>query len=304
MLTKQSKGIYFALLTAFVSGFSIFINKYAVGAITPPLVFTTVKNSIVGILVITLLLAFGKSKQLKTISKENKNKLLLIGIIGGALPFYLFFTGISMIPAINAAIIHKTLILWVAILAGPFLKEYLTKGQLVGVLLLFVGNLFVGGFKGFIFSTGEFYVIGATVLWAIETIIAKKVLEDVDSDIVVAARMGIGSLILIIASSVVAPTSLVSVFNLQGVQVFWLIATSLALVAYLTTWYKALSLAPATLVTSVLVLSTIITNILSAVFTTNSLEPMFIPQFGVMLLGAAIYLVNSKKLPVVAEISN
>ena len=91
-LPASKKGIYLALVTASVSGVSIFINKFAVGAISPPLVFTAVKNTGVAFLVISLLLFSRKYKLLGSISKKDALYLLLIGVVGGAIPFYLFFT--------------------------------------------------------------------------------------------------------------------------------------------------------------------------------------------------------------------
>ena len=82
-----------------------------------------------------------------------------------------------------------------AIFGLTYLKEKLSSLQIMAIALLFASNLLIGGFKGFTFSTGELMVLAATIFWAVENIIAKKVLEGVDPDIVVGARMGLGSLI-------------------------------------------------------------------------------------------------------------
>jgi len=66
--------------------------------------------------------------------------LLLIGLVGGSIPFYLYFEGLSKISAINGAIIHKSLVIWVALLAIPFLKENMSKLQALAVFALFGSN--------------------------------------------------------------------------------------------------------------------------------------------------------------------
>ena len=38
------------------------------------------------------------------IGRTTESNLLLIAAVGGALPFYLFFSGLAQIPAINAAL--------------------------------------------------------------------------------------------------------------------------------------------------------------------------------------------------------
>lgn len=272
------RGIKYAVATAVISGFSIFINKFAVDSINPPLVFTAVKNTTVALLIFSFLLFTKKIKNFKKLTPKETIYLLAIGLIGGALPFYLFFTGLSKIPAINGAMIHKTLVLWVALLALPFLKEKLSQIQIVALLLLFTSNIFIGGFKGFQFSVGELMVLTATIFWAVENILAKRILPTVDPDLVVSARMGIGSLILITISAIFYPQSLLALPRFTSLQFFWLTFTAASLTAYTITWYRALKFAPATLVTSILVASTLITNLLSAIFITHNLILLISPQ--------------------------
>lgn len=296
----KNKGIKLALLTTLISGVSVFINKFAVGAINPPLVFTGVKNSLVGIMIIGLMLMAGKLGEIKKLNKKQIGQLLAIGIIGGAIPFYLFFTGLSQIPAINGALIHKTLVLWVALLAVKFLGEKINLNQTIAILVLFASNLVVGGFKGFKMSIGELMVLGATMLWAVENVLAKKVLKTVSADLVTAARMGVGSLILIVAAAIAHPQELMSVTKLSGEQWFWMIATALSLFAYVKTWYQALKYAPATLVSSALVGATLITNLLSAIFITHTWNGQMLFQAGMIVVGIELMVVSKKKVEKVA----
>ncbi len=284
----MNKGIQLAMLTAVISGFSIFINKFAVDSIKPALTFTASKNVMVAVAIISLLFLTRKWKKVLSLKKDEQTKLGLIALIGGSLPFYLFFTGLSQIPAINAAIIQKTLVLWVALLAIPFLKEKITKIQILAVAILFGSNIMVGGFKGFSYSTGELMVLGATILWAIENVIAKKVLSTVDPDIVTAARMGMGSIILFTASMIINPNTISSLISLSSIQWMWLWVTAIALFAYVSVWYRALKHAPAITVTAVLVASTLVTNILTATFITHTWKEDFTKQGFLMLLGIAL----------------
>jgi len=72
---NRSKGIYLALITAFISGVSIFVNKFAVGVIKSPLVFTADKNFMVGLLMLVILLVSGKWRSIGSVSKQDKLKL-------------------------------------------------------------------------------------------------------------------------------------------------------------------------------------------------------------------------------------
>lgn len=276
----MNKGIKFAFLAALISGLSIFVNKFAVDAIKPPLYFTTFKNIAVGILIFSIILT---DRNVPGVSTGDENKwtkltkltakqiaiLTSIGIIGGALPFYLFFTGLAKIPAINAAIIQKTLTFWVTLLAIPFLKEKLNLKLILGVALLLASNFIIGGFKGFQYSTGELYVLAATLFWAVETVIAKKALNSLDPDIVTLFRMGIGSIILAIATILTTPNLINKTTHMEISQIMWVILSILLLFMYVTTWYRALKYAPAITVTAVLVSATLVTNALTAIFVTH-----------------------------------
>jgi len=269
-LKENNKGLYYALVTSVISGVSIFINKFAVSEVTPPLYFTSIKNLVVGVFIVSIVLSVGKWKEIIKLSKKDIKNLLLIGLVGGSIPFYLYFEGLSKISAINGAIIHKTLVIWVALLAIPFLRERISKLQSLAVFALFSSNFFVGGFSGFEFSRGEMLVLLATVLWAVENILSKKILSKIDTDIVVLFRMGFGSLLLMSATFISVPGTLGKTLTLSYQQIFWISITAILLFGYVSNWYKALKFSSATFVTSVLVSSTLVTNILSAVFITHT----------------------------------
>ena len=289
---KNNKGIKLALITAFVSGVSIFINKFAVGSIQPALVFTGVKNVMVGIIIISIMIMTRRLKELKNLRRKEIGQLMAIGLIGGSLPFYLFFTGLSQSSAINGALIHKSLVLWVAILAIRYLGEKINLNQVIAILILFASNLVIGGFKGFSFNKGELMILVATIFWAVENVMAKKVLRSVSADLVTAARMGLGSMILIIAAMINYPQELLSVVSLTGEQWMWLGLTAISLFAYVKTWYQALKHAPAILVSSILVGSTLVTNLLSAIFITHSWNWQMGIQMGMIGLGLGMLIMS------------
>ena len=237
----------------------------------------------------------GKWQQVTSLKKREWIYLILIGIIGGSLPFYLFFTGLSQVPAINAAIIQKTLVFWVILLAIPFLKEKLSVLQILAIVMLFGSNLVIGGFQHFQFSRGELYILLATVLWAVETILAKKILSSVHPDIVVAARMGFGAVILTVAAAFIAPAGLSKVLSLTSTQYMWLSVSIVLLSGYVMSWYRALKYSSAITVTAILVSSTIITNILSSVFITHVWSWNLHFQNSLLIIGMVLFYFGSKR---------
>jgi drug/metabolite transporter (DMT)-like permease len=202
---------------------------------------------------------------------------------------------------VNGAIIHKTLVLWVALFAIPFLGEKLSKIGWVAVLAIFAANVLVGGFGGFTFSVGELYVLAATVFWAAEIILAKKVLPKVDPDLLVEARMGIGALMLLSMSVILKPEALSSVLTLTPDKLFWILLTMASLLAYLVVWYRGLKIAPATTATAVLVTSTLVTNMLSAIFVTHSINTLLILKS--LLVGTGLFILYKIESGSLAEVN-
>jgi len=263
----KNKGIYLALAAAVISGFAVFFNKFAGKGFGDSYVFTTVKNIPVATIFLSIMFLPRFFKELKNLRRREWTYLLSIGIIGGSIPFLMFFKGLTMTSAVSAAFIHKTLFIWVGILAFLFLREKLGWPQITAFGFLFFGNLVLSGFNGLKFGTGEFLILGATLLWSVEYILAKKVLADVSSEIVGWARMFFGSIALVLFILVTGRGE--GLANINLLQLKWTLISSLLLFGYVFTWYKALKLESASLVTCFLVPASLITTLLNSLFITG-----------------------------------
>jgi len=285
-----AKGFKLALITAGFSGVAVFLNSLTVKAVGDALVFTTIKNLGVALIIGAVLL---KQKINWPVVRANWPALLAIGVIGGSLPFYLFFKGLTLTNAATGALIHKTLIFWVALWAIPVLKEKINAKQWLALGLIFGSNFVIGGLPALKWGTGETMILAATLLWAVENIIAKVTLKRVQADAVVGARMILGSLILLLA--VVAGGKLELIFKLNSTQWLMTLVSIFLLTGYVMTWYRALKLAPVTLVATVLTLATIITNILSGIFITHSLKIELIYQTILLVAGSWFFVKEAGK---------
>lgn len=294
-MLRNKTGIQLALMTAVISGVSVFVNKFAVGFIKPPVLFTGLKNVMVGLILLSLLLVTRKIGTLANLTKKQWGQLLLIGVVGGYIPFYLFFTGLASTNAVAGAIIHKSLVFWVALLAWPFLKEKMTVLKLAAIMMLFYANTMVGGFKGFSYSSGELMILIATLFWAVENVVAKKALVSMDPEILTFGRMGIGSALLLITAYYQSPTGLMTLGTLSLTSWIVLAFTALTLFGFVSTWYRALQKEEAITVTALLVPATLITNVLNAIFVSHTWNMQGTYQLALMVLGTALFIYASTK---------
>jgi drug/metabolite transporter (DMT)-like permease len=258
-------GVILAVGTALISGVSIFVNAYAVKQLPDAAVYTTLKNGIGALLLFGFMALTVRPSTVRHVAPRSWGWLAVIGLIGGSLPFLLFFAGLSQASAPSAAFIHKTLFIWVALLAVPFLGERLGFAQLGALALLLGGQVLILTPAGVSWGIGETMIAAATLLWALETIVARHVLRDVPSAVVGASRLGIGMVVLV--GYLVATGKLAGMAALTGDQWAWALLTGALLTCYVGTWFAALQRAPASLVTAILVLGAPVTASLQALQT-------------------------------------
>ena len=257
-------GLALAAATAVVSGFAVFINGYGVrswkGAGASSASYTTFKNLAAALFLGAIAYGVARRAPSRSLRPQNASqwrRLGLIGVIGGGIPFLLFFEGLARASSGQAAFLHKTLLVWVALLAVPLLAERITKVHLGAMALLVAGQAYLTGVSGLRFGAGEAMILGATLLWAVEVIVAKRLLADVPAPTVAVARMGIGAVVLVGWTLVTG--GFASIGALTITQWGWAVVTGAVLTAYVATWYGALARAHAVDVTAVLVFGAVIT---------------------------------------------
>ncbi len=260
----KTKGLLLVLLTAIISGFAIFISKFGVSIINP-YIFTGLKNVAVAILICCLLLLMKDWRLLKGLSKKYWALLFLIGLIGGSIPFLLFFKGLSLTTGSQGAFIHKTIFIYVAVLAIIFLKEKINKRFLFGALFLLLGNAFLLKFIPHSLGKGDLLILLATLFWAVENIISKYTLKKLPSRIVIWGRMFFGSIFILLFLGFTGQLNLI--MSLSIAQVSWVIVTAVILLGYIMTWYTGLKYIPVSLAAPILLLGSPITTLLSFIQT-------------------------------------
>jgi drug/metabolite transporter (DMT)-like permease len=300
---RTRAGLVLALAAAVISGFSVYINSYGVRAFGKAYggatVYTTEKNLVAAVVLALILLVASRRAPKEGFTRPSRPAqwaaLAAVAVIGGSVPFVLFFEGLARASSANAAFIQKTLVIWVALLAIPLLRERLTVWHVAAIAGLVWGQAELGGGLhgiglGSTFNTGEAMILAATLLWAVETIVARRLLSGLSMLTVATARMGGGVLILICYTLATTHWSVLTAAGWQ--QWSWVLATGIILAAYVGTWYSALARAGAIDVTALLVPGAIITALLQS--GSKALAPQW-PGLVLVTAGGALVLLAARK---------
>lgn len=226
--------------------------------------------------------------------RRNRAGLLAIALIGGSVPFVLFFSGLAIATAPTAAFIHKTLFIWVALMAVPFLGERLGLLQIGAFGLLLASQVLIAPPTGLIWGAGETMIAAATLLWSVEVVLAKRLLVGVSAPLLGAARMGLGLIVLV--GYLTISGRLGGLAAISGEAFLWILVTGALLAGYVATWFTALKYAPATTVTSVLVAAVVVTGVMSSVSNGAVPDPRVILGYILVVVAVALVVAGGRRL--------
>ena len=113
---------------------------------------------------------------IKKIPFQKSHLFLIVGCLGTLFPAYLFSLAGSKLDSGVSGALNSTTPLFTLIIGGFFFGSIITKRQIFGIILGFIGALLLilAGAKGLQFNNYAFYVITATVLYGINLNITKK----------------------------------------------------------------------------------------------------------------------------------
>lgn len=284
-MTDEGKGVLLAFTTAIISGAAVFVNSFGVQGFDP-FTYATLKNVFVAAALVAAILFFRQWSEIKALTRRQWLQLAAIGVVGGSIPFLLFFWGLKLSIASSASFVHKTMFVFAAILAVLFLRERVTRKTVLGAAGILAGTyLFVG--QTLSLGFGELLVLAATLFWAVEQVVSKKALEGISPRLVACGRMLFGSIILV--AFLAFTGRLEGVALLDSTHWQWVLVSSAFLLAYVSTWYAGLKHVGVAKATAVLTLGAPVTAMLSSAFAGNALTAG--QAFGMLLLVAGVWLV-------------
>lgn len=288
--TAWGFGIGLLLTTAMISGVSNFVNFRAVQG-TNVDAWIAVRNSAVALMLLPLAILLGRGSRARLVQGDWL-RLAAIGLLGGAVPFLLYFHGFQMAAAeggaASASLGYRSLFLIATVLGVLVLRERLPRHFLIGAGLLFGGNVLLLGVTGPVWTSGTALVLLATGLWGCEYAVSKRLLASLPPREVALGRMGFGAVFLLGYLALTGQAGSVATF--APTDWMSLALSALLLFAFVTTWYTGLRTVDLTVASSLLVVGFPITWVLGIV--TSGTGAPLVPVAGALavLAGAALVL--------------
>ncbi len=256
-------GLALVLVTVLISGVSTFVNFRAVQG-TNVDAWITVRNAVVALLLVPPALLLSRRGR-NRLGARDWARLATIGVVGGAVPFLLYFHGFQMAAAQGgaaaASLAYRGLFLVATVLAVLVLRERLPRGFTLAAALLLAGSVLLVALTGPIWTDGTAYVLVATAMWAGEYTVSKETLRTLPSSTVALGRVGFGAVFLLVYLGLSGQVSAVAGFG--GSDWMALLLSALLLFGFVSTWYAGLQSVDLSVATSLLVLAFPITWLLS-----------------------------------------
>lgn len=289
-MKRENKGVLLAVLAAIMSGIAIPANKFFIVNLDAS-VFTAVRAVIIGVAFLAIA-EYLAAKRKRRFRKAPWRYLLAIAVIGGALAFMLYFTGLQLTTAGRVAFLyHGLLAAFPVILAVAFLSERMPRKMVYALIAMFVGTtiLYLSQVPPSQLwaspNLGDVLVILATLAWSVEYIIVKKAMAFGENNFVISfARMFFGGLILFGFVVLSGSTGALLSLSLQA-WINVLISTAL-LFAFVLFWYWAIMYINLSKATLLLLLAPVV-SLLGGIFFLGEPAPLL------QLLGSAIILVSA-----------
>lgn len=245
-------GIALVLATVVVSGVSNFVNFKAVQG-TDVDAWIAARNAMVAMLLAPVAFLAGSGPRTRLASRDWV-RLAVIGLIGGAIPFVLYFHGFQMAAsqggAAAASFGYRSLFLMASLLGVVVLKERLPRRFVLGAGLLLAGNALLLSLAGPVWTDGTLFVLLATAMWAGEYALSKRALRSLPSGTVALGRMGFGAVFLLAYVGLSGHAASLAAFS--GGDGMTLFLSACLLFAFVGTWYAGLKTTDLSVATSLL----------------------------------------------------
>ena len=208
LLSKILSSPYLALtLVPLIWGSNFIIGKQLVETL-PPFALTTGRFTVAFLCVLPIFLYYRTKHPVEKISAKTWGLLIFLGITGVFAFNALIYAGLKLTSPVNATLINAFNPTLTILLSISILGEKLRGQQIIGLVLSFIGVVWIavqGQLAKLInlaFNQGDLVILGGALAWAAYSIGVKKVVTNVSPLVITTLSIFFGLLLLFPATYV------------------------------------------------------------------------------------------------------
>lgn len=268
-----------------IVGLSPIAGKYAVGIISP--VLLVFLGTLIGVLYFTPWIT-KNHKWGELLAPQTRLKFLFIGTFGTALPFTIFLIALHYTTPGNAAILQQSELIYSLLFAAIFLKEFPSRAQLAGSMLIVLGVLIILLKEHYTPRwTGDLLIVGSTWMLQAGSTVAKKLPKQLDYRLIGMARNLFALPALLVILTVMA--CLQEPFTLRPSVKMFMVLGYTGVLKYglaMVVWYKAIRALDLGKVTAIYLSYPVFSLLLSALLGFEQPTPTQLLGLAITLAGA------------------
>jgi drug/metabolite transporter (DMT)-like permease len=282
-------------------GSSFVVVKLTLGEGLSPIAIATFRFLVAGGLFLAVLLSNRVRNSNYTVLVKGRDMalLILLALTGVTFFFVAQYTGIQLAGASIAAILVCFLSpILISVISAQIYKERLTRKQVLGIGIAATGTIavIIGGTLslqgGMGFFSGTLILLLTPVLWAIYTLLGKKVMEKYDAFLTVTYVNVFGGLFLVPFSLTEGSFDQILVLSLNEWMAVLFLACTCSLVGY-SIWFYVIKRVRVSVTSSFLFAEPLVTVLLAkALSLGEELTPTVLA--GGCLVFVGVYLVTRK----------
>lgn len=296
---QSNKGLVYIVLFVIQLFFGInySTSKIIVGKVDP-FIWSNIRFFLAGILMLLITIALRRPHP--KVSKEFFLPIFPLALLGMALGQGLFLFGLRLTTSVNTAILTSTIPILTVIIVVFRRQERLTLNKTVGIILSFLGVLFIRDLSGMNFGSetfmGDILVFCGALCFALYLSFGKKYLMKFDNMWVTTYMFLVASFLMFIYN---IPRFDLFVLPKETTSAFWLSATYTIIGATLITYFLnnwALKRAASGSVALFIYLQPVVAGIIGYVFLNEEITLRMGLCSGLILLGVIVTLLPNSKI--------
>ncbi|SEH42008.1 DMT family transporter [Fructobacillus pseudoficulneus] len=208
-----NKGIWLNLSSVVVMSLTPVLNKFSMSTLTP------LQASFLNALFSAIITYSVIKLKRQAIPNLFKNKLVILLGITNAISILLQYVSVSLLDPVSVGLFGRFYIIFALLLSIIIMHEKVSKADLMPIIFTLIGTILITNFHGSLNSYfGIISAISYTFFFALTNMLAKKNIENVETNILLFYNQSISSLILGI--SLLASNQIIFNFKSGVISIF------------------------------------------------------------------------------------